>query len=77
MIIEERRSRIENNPSRILDEQMNAALYHSHPYGIPVIGWEHEMAKLSREDALRFYKRYLRAQQRHPRRRRRRRPPTR
>ena len=37
---------------------MNAALYLTHPYGIPVIGWEHEMAKLSREDALRFYKRY-------------------
>ena len=58
VIIEERRSRIDNNPAALLDEQMNAALYLSHPYGIPVIGWEHEMAKLSREDALRFYKRY-------------------
>ena len=58
VIIEERRSRIENNPGARLDEQMNAALYLSHPYGVPVIGWEHEMAKLSREDALRFYKRY-------------------
>jgi zinc protease len=58
VIIEERRSRIDNNPSALLDEQMNAELYLSHPYGIPVIGWEHEMAKLSREDALRFYKRY-------------------
>src|SRR5690606_1622530 len=28
----------------------------SHPYGIPVIGWEHEMEKLSRQDALDFYK---------------------
>ena len=58
VIIEERRSRVDNNPSARLDEQMNAALYLSHPYGVPVIGWEHEMAKLSREDALRFYKRY-------------------
>jgi len=58
VIIEERRSRIDNNPTALLDEQMNAALYLSHPYGIPVIGWEHEMAKLSREDAMRFYKRY-------------------
>ena len=47
VILEERRSRVENSPSAILDEQMNAALYMSHPYGIPVIGWEHEMAKLS------------------------------
>jgi zinc protease len=58
VILEERRSRIDNNPTALLDEQMNAALYLSHPYGIPVIGWEHEMAKLSREDALHFYKRY-------------------
>lgn len=58
VIIEERRSRVDNNPGARLDEQMNAALYLSHPYGVPVIGWAHEMAKLSREDALRFYKRY-------------------
>ena len=58
VIIEERRSRIDNNPGALLDEQMNAALYLSHPYGIPVIGWAHEMAKLSRQDAMRFYKRY-------------------
>jgi zinc protease len=58
VILEERRSRIDNNPTALLDEQMNAALYLSHPYGIPVIGWEHEMAKLSREDAMHFYHRY-------------------
>ena len=58
VILEERRSRIENNPAAIMDEQMNAALYYSHPYGIPVIGWEHEMAKLSPQDALTFYKHF-------------------
>ena len=58
VILEERRSRIENNPSAMLDEQMDAALYMNHHYGIPVIGWEHEMAKLSQHDALTFYKHY-------------------
>src|SRR5262245_49715295 len=58
VILEERRSRIENNPAAILDEQMNAALFYSHPYGVPVIGWEHEMAKLSPEDAMSFYKHF-------------------
>lgn len=58
VILEERRSRVENNPSAILDEQMGAALYLAHPYRIPVIGWEHEMAKLSRDDAMKFYKRF-------------------
>jgi len=58
VILEERRSRTENNPSNILSEQMSAALYQNHPYRIPIIGWMHEMAKLSREDALDFYKRH-------------------
>jgi zinc protease len=58
VILEERRSRVENSPSAILDEQMNAVLYMSHPYGIPIIGWEHEMAKLSPADAMTFYKRF-------------------
>ena len=59
VILEERRSRVENSPGAILDEQMSAALYQSTtPTSIPVIGWEHEMAKLSREDALDFYKQH-------------------
>jgi zinc protease len=58
VILEERRSRTENNPSSILSEQMSAALYQNHPYRIPIIGWMHEMKKLSREDALDFYKRF-------------------
>jgi zinc protease len=58
VILEERRSRTENSPSSILSEQMSAALYLNHPYRIPIIGWMHEMKKLSREDALAFYKRF-------------------
>lgn len=58
VVLEERRSRVDNDPSSILSEQMMAALYISHPYGIPVIGWEHEIKKLNREDAMAFYKRF-------------------
>ncbi len=58
VILEERRSRVENDPSNILGEQMNAALYQSHPYGIPILGWEHEMRALDRKKAIDFYKRY-------------------
>lgn len=58
VILEERRSRVENSPGSILDEQMNATLYQNHPYHVPVIGWMHEIAKLSQHDALSFYKRY-------------------
>ena len=58
VILEERSSRVDNNPSSILNEQVSAALYMAHPYGIPIIGWEHEIRKLTREDALEFYKQH-------------------
>ncbi len=58
VILEERRSRVDNDPGAILQERMMAALYETHPYGIPIIGWEKEIAGLTREDALSFYKRY-------------------
>lgn len=58
VILEERRSRVDNSPSNILNEQMMAALYQSHPYGVPIIGWEHEISELDRTDATDFYERY-------------------
>jgi zinc protease len=58
VILEERRSRVDNDPGSILQEQMMAALYANHPYGIPIIGWEHEIAALDREDALSYYERF-------------------
>jgi zinc protease len=58
VIQEERRSSVEANPVRILDEQMQAALYLNHPYGRPALGWGGEMSKLTRQDALAFYKRF-------------------
>ncbi len=58
VILEERRTRVDNDPSSILSEQVQAALYQAHPYGIPIIGWEHEMVKLSQKNAIDFYKKY-------------------
>lgn len=58
VILEERNQRTDNEPSALLREHMSAALYMNHPYGIPVIGWRHEMEKLSRADALAFYRRF-------------------
>ena len=58
VILEERRSRIENSPSAIFQEQMDSVLYHAHPYGTPVIGWQHEMETLSQKNALDFYEKY-------------------
>jgi zinc protease len=55
VILEERRSRTENNPGALLGEQMSAALYLAHPYRIPVIGWMHEMQGLTHADAVAFH----------------------
>jgi len=58
VILEERRSRVDNDPGSILQEQMMAALYRNHPYGVPIIGWQHEIEGLNRNDALTYYKRF-------------------
>ena len=55
VIIEERNMRTENNPRALFGEQMNAAQYLNHRYGVPVIGWMHEMQTLDLDDALNFY----------------------
>jgi zinc protease len=58
VILEERTRSIGNSPSSRLAEAMSATLYANSHYGIPTIGWEHEIATLSREDALDWYNRY-------------------
>src|ERR1700745_1850071 len=58
VVLEEYNMRIANNPDERLNEQIMAALYLNHPYGRPVIGWHHEIEKLTREEALAFYRRF-------------------
>jgi zinc protease len=58
VILEEQNQRVGNNPRARLTEQIDAALYLNHPYGKPVIGWRHEMERLSRDDAIGFYRRF-------------------
>jgi zinc protease len=58
VIIEERNQRTENSAGALFSEQMRAVQYHNHRYGVPVIGWMHEMQTLDMEDALSFYEIY-------------------
>ncbi len=55
VILEERAQRTDSDPGALLGEQMGAAQYMNHPYGRPIIGWKHEVAALSRQNALDFY----------------------
>jgi len=58
VVLEERRSRVDNNPGAILGEHINGALYLNHPYRNPVIGWEHDIRALDIKRILAFYKRW-------------------
>jgi len=58
VVLEERRSRTDNNPGAQLHEQSQAALYLHHPYGDPVIGWKSEIQNLTTADALAWYRKY-------------------
>lgn len=58
VIVEERRLRTDNDPEALLHEQVMAALFVNHRYGVPVIGWMHEIRGWTRADALEFYRRW-------------------
>ena len=65
VVLEERRMHCDSDPGAQLGEAVQAALFTHHPYGIPVIGWGHEIEGLNREDALAYYRRFLYARKRH------------
>ena len=58
VVMEERRVRVENDPSGELGESVDAALFVNHPYGNPIIGWPAEIEALSAVDAIAFYQRF-------------------
>ncbi|MDY0008184.1 MAG: pitrilysin family protein [Bdellovibrionales bacterium] len=55
VIIEERRQRVDSRPQAKFQEQMMSTLFVNHPYGVPVIGWLHEIRELTRDDAFDQY----------------------
>ena len=58
VVIEERSQRTDSKPGALFNEQNMASLYLNHPYGVPIVGWRHELEDLDREDAIDFYKTY-------------------
>lgn len=58
VVKEERRQRIENNPNALLQEQVLSTLWQGHPYEITVIGLMDEVAALTPQDGLEFYRQY-------------------
>jgi len=58
VLLEERGERTDTNPNALAREQIRAALFLNHRYGVPIIGWRHEMEELGMEDVMAFYERF-------------------
>jgi zinc protease len=58
VVLEERKMRVDSDPGAQLGEEFSSALFVHHPYGTPIIGWEHEIEGLNRDDAFTYYQRF-------------------
>ena len=58
VIMEERRLRVDNNPSDALFEQLASTAYAAHTYQFPVIGWMSDIGQATVGDALQHYRTY-------------------
>jgi zinc protease len=59
VVLEERRTRVENVPSALLDEAVREQLYGRHkPYGMPVIGYPDDIRRIGFNELTAFYRRH-------------------
>uniref|UniRef100_A0A7V4G9I1 Insulinase family protein n=1 Tax=Desulfobacca acetoxidans TaxID=60893 RepID=A0A7V4G9I1_9BACT len=58
VVLEERRLRTEDDPVSFLVEETMATAFKAHPYQWPIIGWQHDLETVTREDFLRHYNTY-------------------
>src|SRR5881296_3298131 len=58
VVIEERRTRTEDDPGGFLGEEVGSIAFRSHPYGAPIIGWMEDIARITPEEIRAFYKTY-------------------
>ena len=58
VVIEERRTRTEDDPEGFLGEAVSAIAFHAHPYGQPIIGWMTDLQRITPEEIRAFYRTY-------------------
>lgn len=58
VILEERRMRVDSDPTGRLIEELLAQAYIAHPYGNPTIGWRTDIITTTREDVRSFHERF-------------------
>ena len=57
VVYSERRNSVDDNPSSRLQEQVQAAAFVAHPYGIPTIGWPSDIESWKIDDLKEFFQR--------------------
>jgi zinc protease len=58
VVIEERRTRTEDDPSGFLGEEVSALAFRAHPYGAPIIGWMEDLIRITPAQLRAFYRTY-------------------
>src|SRR6266508_4612300 len=58
VVIEERRTRTEDDPGGALGEEVSALAFRAHSYGQPIIGWMLDIRRITPDEIRSFYKTY-------------------
>jgi zinc protease len=58
VVIEERRTRTEDDPEGFLGEEVGSIAFKAHPYGFPIIGWMEDLKRLTPAEIRTFYRAY-------------------
>ncbi|HUF91808.1 MAG TPA: pitrilysin family protein, partial [Candidatus Limnocylindria bacterium] len=58
VVIEERRTRTEDDPGGFLGEEVGSLAFRAHPYGNPIIGWMDDITRITPEEIRAFYRTY-------------------
>ncbi len=58
VVMEERRTRTEDDPEGFLGEEVSAIAFEAHPYRWPIIGWMEDIRRITPEEIRAFYRTY-------------------
>src|SRR2546425_4325817 len=58
VVIEERRTRTEDDPGGFLGEEVSSIAFKAHPYGYPIIGWLEDIKRITPAEIRAFYQTY-------------------
>jgi zinc protease len=58
VVIEERRTRTEDDPNGFLSEEVGSLAFRAHPYGQPIIGWMEDLRRITPDEIRAFYRTY-------------------